>query len=141
VRDPSNSDRIELLLNEAYNERMHLLTFLTMAQPGWFMKIMVLGAQGVLFNGMFLAYMVSPRTCDRLDYLDEEAVRTYTYAIQDIEEGRLSEWSDLEALEIAIRYWQMPEGQRNTRDLLLNVRADEARHSEVNHTLVNLQQA
>src|ERR1700722_20575083 len=42
---------IETLLEEAYNERMHLLTFLKMAEPGWFMKFMILGAQGVFFNG------------------------------------------------------------------------------------------
>ena len=29
---------IETLLEDAYNERMHLLTFLKMAQPGWFSK-------------------------------------------------------------------------------------------------------
>lgn len=33
--------RIETLLEEAYNERMHLLTFLKIAEPGWFMKLMV----------------------------------------------------------------------------------------------------
>ena len=66
---------------------------MTMAEPGWFMKIMVLGAQGVFFNAMFIAYLISPRTCHRfVGYLEEEAVRTYTYAIQDIEEGRLPEW-------------------------------------------------
>ena len=33
---------IETLLEESYNERMHLLTFLKMAEPGWFMRTMVL---------------------------------------------------------------------------------------------------
>ena len=33
--------RIETLLEEAFNERMHLLTFLKMAEPGWFMKVMI----------------------------------------------------------------------------------------------------
>lgn len=46
----SNTARIETLLEEAYNERMHLLTFLKMAEPGWFMKLMILGAQGVFYN-------------------------------------------------------------------------------------------
>ena len=32
---------IETLLEEAYNERMHLLTFLKLAEPGWFMRFMV----------------------------------------------------------------------------------------------------
>lgn len=45
---------MESLLEESYNERMHLLTFLKMAEPGLFMRVMVLGAQGVFFNGFFL---------------------------------------------------------------------------------------
>ena len=121
---------------------MHLLTFLKLAEPGWFMRFMVLGAQGVFFNGFFLSYLMSPRICHRfVGYLEEEAVVTYTRAIQDLEKGQLPEWSNLEAPEIAVQYWQMPEGQRTMKDLLLYIRADEAKHREVNHTLGNLNQA
>lgn len=134
---------IETLLEEAYNERMHLLTFLKMAEPGWFMKLMILGAQGVFFNGMFLSYLVSPRTCHRfVGYLEEEAVLTYTLAIQDIEAGKLPKWSDPKFIvpDLAVNYWKIPEERRTMRDLLLYIRADEAKHREVNHTLGNLQQ-
>lgn len=121
---------------------MHLLTFLKLAEPGLFMKLMVLGAQGVFFNGFFLSYLVSPRTCHRfVGYLEEEAVLTYTRAIEDLEAGKLPKWSDLDAPDIAVSYWKMPEGQQKMRDLLLYVRADEAKHREVNHTLGNLNQA
>ena len=34
----------------------------------------------------------------------------------------------------------MPEGNRSMRDLLYYIRADEAKHREVNHTLGNLRQ-
>ncbi|GAB1194926.1 Alternative oxidase, mitochondrial precursor [Aspergillus pseudonomiae] len=132
---------IETLLEEAYNERMHLLTFLKLAEPGWFMRLMVLGAQGVFFNGFFLSYLMSPRICHRfVGYLEEEAVITYTRAIQDIDNGKLPKWTSLEAPEIAVHYWKMPEGQRTMKDLLMYVRADEAKHREVNHTLGNLNQ-
>ncbi|KAL1306679.1 hypothetical protein AAFC00_005351 [Neodothiora populina] len=132
---------IETLLEESYNERMHLLTFLQMAQPGWFMKIMVLGAQGVFFNAMFVAYLLSPKTCHRfVGYLEEEAVLTYTREIADLDAGRLPQWEKLPAPEIAVNYWKMPEGHRTMRDLLLYIRADESKHREVNHTLGNLQQ-
>jgi hypothetical protein len=134
---------IETLLEEAYNERMHLLTFLKMAEPGWFMKLMILGAQGVFFNSMFLSYLFSPRTCHRfVGYLEEEAVLTYTLAIQDIEAGKLPKWSDPKFIipDLAANYWQIPEGHRTMRDLLLYIRADEAKHREVNHTLGNLKQ-
>ncbi|KAF7712836.1 Alternative oxidase, mitochondrial [Penicillium ucsense] len=133
---------IETLLEEAFNERMHLLTFLKLAEPGWFMRLMVLGAQGVFFNGFFLAYLISPRICHRfVGYLEEEAVLTYTRAIKELESGHLPEWDQLEAPEIAVQYWKMPEDKRTMRDLLLYIRADEAKHREVNHTLSNLNQA
>ena len=113
-----------------------------LAEPGWFMKIMILGAQGVFFNGFFLSYLVSPKICHRfVGYLEEQAVMTYTHAIHDIEQGRLAAWNDLEAPEIAIRYWNMPEGHQTMKDLLYYIRADEAKHREVNHTLGNLDQA
>lgn len=105
------------------------------------MRIMVLGAQGVFFNGFFLAYLVSPRICHRfVGYLEEEAVITYTRAVEELEAGKLPQWNNLDAPEIAIQYWKMPEGQRKMKDLLLYVRADEAKHREVNHTLGNLNQ-
>lgn len=137
----TRSYRIETLLEEAFNERMHLLTFLKLAEPGWFMRLMVLGAQGVFFNGFFISYLISPRICHRfVGYLEEEAVITYTRAIKELEAGKLPVWSNLEAPEIAVHYWQMPEGSRKMRDLLLYIRADEAKHREVNHTLSNLKQ-
>lgn len=49
-------------------------------------------------------------------------------------------WEKMQAPDIAIDYWKMPEGNRTMRDLLLYIRADEAKHREVNHTLGNLDQ-
>ncbi|KAH7115229.1 alternative oxidase-domain-containing protein [Dendryphion nanum] len=132
---------IESLLEESYNERMHLLTFLKMSKPGLFMRLWVLGAQGVWFNALFFAYIISPRTVHRfVGYLEEEAVITYTRQIKDIDAGRLPKWQNLEAPQIAIDYWKMPEGRRSMRDLLLYIRADESKHREVNHTFGNLDQ-
>ena len=132
---------METLLEESYNERMHLLTFLKMAEPGWFMRLMVLGAQGVFFNAFFISYLISPRTCHRfVGYIEEEAVLTYTREIADLDAGKLPMWEKMQAPDIAIQYWKMPEGKRSMRDLLLYIRADESKHREVNHTLGNLDQ-
>lgn len=136
-----DGDRIETLLEEAYNERMHLLTFMKIAEPGLFMKTMIIGAQGVFYNMFFLGYLLFPRACHRfVGYLEEEAVHTYTLAIGDIDAGKLPKWQKLEAPEIAVKYWNMPEDHRTMRDLLMYIRADEAKHREVNHTLGNLEQ-
>ncbi|KAI1470115.1 alternative oxidase [Daldinia caldariorum] len=134
---------IETLLEESYNERMHLLTFIKMCEPGWFMKIMLIGAQGVYFNALFLSYLISPKITHRfVGYLEEEAVHTYTLAIKQIEEGHLPKWSDPNFVvpDIAVKYWHMPEGKRTMKDLILYIRADEACHRGVNHTFGNLNQ-
>jgi hypothetical protein len=134
---------IETLLEESYNERMHLLTFMKMCEPGPLMKFLVLGAQGVFFNAMFVVYLVSPRICHRfVGYLEEEAVHTYTRCIRELDAGCLPKWTDerFRIPDMAVNYWKMPEGKRTMRDLVLYIRADEATHRGVNHTLSNLNQ-
>jgi len=70
---------IHTLLEEAENERMHLLTYLELKQPGLFFRTCVWGAQGIFFNFFFVAYLISPIFCHRLvGYLEEQAVVTYT---------------------------------------------------------------
>ena len=97
-------------------------------QPSLFFRAMVLGAQGVFFNAFFLSYLISPRICHRfVGKLEEEAVKTYTMAIQEVEEGRLPEWSDKPAPRIAIDYWRLPEDAKML-DVLYAVRSDEAGH-------------
>ncbi|KAI5462971.1 alternative oxidase-domain-containing protein [Mariannaea sp. PMI_226] len=134
---------IETLLEESYNERMHLLTFMKMCEPGWFMKMMIIGAQGVFFNGLFIAYLLSPKIVHRfVGYLEEEAVHTYTRCIKEIEDGHLPQWTDkkFQIPDLAISYWNIPEEHRTMKDLILYIRADEAVHRGVNHTLGNLNQ-
>lgn len=129
---------IETLLEEAYNERMHLLTFIKLTKPGWMMRLMLLGAQGVFFNAFFVAYLIMPRICHRfVGYLEEEAVITYSRCIDDMEAGMLPEFSQKPAPDIALQYWHMPEGS-TVKDLIYYVRADESKHREVNHTFGNL---
>ena len=97
-------------------------------QPSLFFRAMVLGAQGVFFNAFFLSYLMSPRICHRfVGKLEEEAVYTYSMAIQEVEEGRLPEWSDKPAPRIAIDYWRLPEDAKML-DVLYAVRSDEAGH-------------
>jgi len=66
-------------------------------------------------------------------------VKTYTHAIADLDAGKLPEWSDMPAPDIAVNYWRLGEGA-TMRDLLLAVRADEACHAHVNHTFSKLKE-
>lgn len=127
---------INTLLQEAENERMHLLTFMGMQKPSPMFRAMLLATQGVFWNIFFVGYVFSPRFCHSLvGYLEEEAVKTYTHALEDVDAGRV--WKDQPAPEVASSYWRLAKGA-TMRDLLLAVRADEASHSHVNHTLSEL---
>uniref|UniRef100_A0A7S3LU37 Alternative oxidase n=2 Tax=Palpitomonas bilix TaxID=652834 RepID=A0A7S3LU37_9EUKA len=124
---------IHTLLEEAENERMHLLTFLEYRQPSAMFRATVLLGQGVMFNSFLLAYMISPQFCHRfVGYLEEEAVKTYTRAVNDIDAGKLPSWEKMPVPAIGRKYWQLAEDS-TMRDLLLAIRADEAHHREVNH--------
>ena len=121
-------------------QRMHLLTFLEMKQPGLLARATVLAAQGIVFNTYFLCYLLSPGTCHRfVGYLEEEAVKTYTGCIKHIDanDGDLGAWASEKAPPIAVKYWRLAEGA-TIRDLMLAVRADEAIHRDVNHTLADV---
>ncbi|KAF9013460.1 alternative oxidase [Cyathus striatus] len=133
-----DSGWIHTCLEEAENERMHLMTFMTMRKPSIWFRALVLGAQGVFYNLFFLSYIISPKTCHRfVGYLEEEAVITYTRAISDLESGLIPEWENLPAPSIAIDYWRLSEDAK-LLDVLYAVRSDETTHRFVNHSLANL---
>jgi len=91
-----------------------------------------------MFNLYFLMYLVAPSSCHRfVGYLEEEAVKTYTHCLHDLDAGKLKEWAVTPAPEIAINYWQLKENAM-VRDVILAVRADEANHRDVNHTFSSL---
>jgi ubiquinol oxidase len=133
-----DSGWIHTLLEEAENERMHLMTFMTIKDPSIFFRALILGAQGVFYNIFFISYLFSPSTCHRfVGHLEEEAVLTYTRVIRELEEGRLPEWENLAAPDIAKEYWHLAPDAKMI-DVLYAVRSDESTHRFVNHSLANL---
>lgn len=132
---------IETLLDEAYNERMHLLTFMKIGRPSWFTKVFVFAGQGVFCNLFFLMYLLLPRACHRfVGYLEEEAVSTYTHLIEELEAKRLPKFDGITVPEVAQLYWPELNEKSTFLDLIQRIRADESKHREVNHTLANLDQ-
>ncbi|CAN6269150.1 unnamed protein product [Urochloa humidicola] len=121
---------IRALLEEAENERMHLMTFLEVTQPRWWERALVLAAQGVFFNAYFVGYLVSPKFAHRVvGYLEEEAVHSYSEYLKDLEAGIIE---NTPAPAIAIDYWRLPADAK-LKDVVTVVRADEAHHRDVNH--------
>lgn len=126
--------KIRILLDEAENERMHLMTFVHIAQPSRLERWLILLAQGGFFNFYFLLYMISRKTAHRLvGYLEEEAVHSYTEFLAGVDNGT---YADVPAPRIAIDYWKLSPDAR-LHDVIIAVRADEARHREVNHQLAD----
>jgi len=129
---------IHTLLEEAENERMHLMTFLQLKKPGPIFRFAVIGTQYIFTAGFFTAYLVSPKFCHRfVGYLEEEAVITYTHILEELDAGRLPMWKHLPAPEVAVAYWQLPPNH-TMKDVILAIRADEAHHRDVNHSLASM---
>lgn len=121
---------IKTLMDEAENERMHLMTFIEIARPNWLERALVLVAQAGFFTFFLLLYLVSARTAHRLvGYFEEQAVVSYTQYLAEIDAGRVE---NVPAPKIARDYWRLPADAR-LREVVLAVRADEARHRDVNH--------
>lgn len=121
---------IRALMEEAENERMHLMTFIEIARPNWLERALVLVAQAGFFTFFLLLYLLSSRTAHRLvGYFEEQAVVSYSQYLQEIDAGRVE---NVPAPRIALDYWQLPADAR-LREVVLAVRADEAGHRDVNH--------
>lgn len=125
---------IKTLMDEAENERMHLMTFIEVCKPTAFERFVVVAVQWVFYLFFFGLYLVSPKTAHRVvGYFEEEAVISYTHYLAEIDEGRSA---NIAAPELAKRYWGLPDNA-TLRDVVLVVRADEAHHRDVNHGFAN----
>ncbi len=125
---------IRTLMDEAENERMHLMTFIEVAQPTLFERFVILAVQWVFYLAFFALYLISARTAHRVvGYFEEEAVLSYTLYLAEIDEGRSA---NVPAPAIARRYWGLPD-TATLRDVVLVVRADEAHHRDVNHAFAD----
>lgn len=133
---------IYTLLEEAENERMHLLTCMKMFEAGFVTRSLVVGAQLAMTPFLFFVYMISPPAMNRfVGYLEETAVQTYANIVYHTEKPGTklnTAWIDLDAPEISISYWKMPKGEQKWVDALKRMLADEANHRDVNHTLATL---
>jgi ubiquinol oxidase len=125
---------IRELLDEAENERMHLMTFIEIAQPSRLERAIIMIGQAVFYNFYFWLYLFAPRTAHRVvGYLEEEAVVSYTQYLAAIDAGTIE---NVPAPPIALEYWTLPEGAR-LRDVVLVIRADEAGHRDRNHQMAD----
>jgi ubiquinol oxidase len=77
---------IRILMEEAENERMHLMTFIEVAQPSAFERFLIIVVQWVFYIGFLALYLVSPATAHRVvGYFEEEAVISYSQYLAQID--------------------------------------------------------
>ncbi len=121
---------IHTLLDEAENERMHLMTFIHIAQPNLLERFIIIIAQVLFFTFYLILYLCSPYTAHRVvGYLEEEAIVSYSQYLKEVEEGRMPNTA---IPPIAHSYWKLGKDAR-LADLIEKVRQDECRHRDVNH--------
>lgn len=133
---------LHLFLEEANNERMHLLSFIKMKDPGFLFRGAVIVSQFGFGSAFLASYVASPKFCHRfVGYVEEEACSTYTKIIDAIEKApegtELADWRTELAPKIARGYWELGENG-TVLDLMYAVRADEAEHRDVNHATSEL---
>ena len=125
---------IKELLDEADNERMHLMTFIEIAQPNLLERLIILIAQAKFIAFYSIIYLFFPKTAHRIiGYFEEEAVRSYTEFLAEIDNGKIE---NVPAPQIAIDYWKLDKNA-TLRDVVIVVREDEAGHRDRNHEMAN----
>ena len=126
---------IKTLLDEAENERMHLMTFINIAQPTLFERFLIMFAQFIFIVFYLIVYIISPRTAHRIvGYFEEEAVISYTQYLEEVESGKIE---NVKAPKIAVDYWNLPLNSK-LKDVIKVVRDDEAGHRDLNHSYANI---
>ena len=126
---------IKILLDEAANERMHLMTFIEIAKPTLLERLIIMIAQFIFIILYMIIFIISQRTAHRIvGYFEEEAVISYTEYLNELENGKIQ---DQAAPEIAINYWNLPL-HSTLKDVVKVIRDDEAGHRDVNHSFASI---
>ena len=121
---------IRELLDEAENERMHLMFFIEIAKPNLLERLLVIFAQSIFWIFYFLLYVFFPRTAHRMIYyFEDEAVKSYTEYLNLVNKGEIENKA---APLIAIEYYNLKKDARLS-DLIIKVREDEMKHSKKNY--------
>jgi ubiquinol oxidase len=125
---------IRELLDEAENERMHLMIFLDVAKPSWIERALVLIGQGVFILVYTLIYLLSSKIAHRVvGYFEEEACKSYTEYLGKIDDGEVE---NVAAPQIAIDYYQL-SADATLYDVILRIRMDESKHRDKNHSFAD----
>lgn len=121
---------IKALLDEAENERIHLLVYSEIAKPTMFERALIMVVQFFFCIIYGFLYLVSPRTAHRVvGYFEEEAIHSYEHYLDLVHEGK---HENIPATALSKSYWRLHDDARLT-DIIEATIADEMLHRDVNH--------
>jgi ubiquinol oxidase len=125
---------IKTLLDEAENERIHLLVYNQIVKPTTFERFLIIAVQFGFSIFYFFLYTVSSKTAHRVvGYFEEEAINSYHHYLALIEEGKIK---NIPAPDLAKTYWNLGEGALLS-DVVKATIKDEMIHRDVNHQFSN----
>ena len=131
---PDERGWIKTLLDEAENERMHLMIFIEIAKPNIFERLLIAIAQLIFWHFYLVLYIFFPGTAHRMiGYFEDQAVISYTQYLDEIKSGKVD---NIPAPQIAIDYYKL-KASAKLSDVVKKVRADEQGHAKVNHGMAD----
>ena len=131
---PDDRGWIKKLLDEAENERMHLMIFIEIAKPNMLERWMIIMAQFLFWHFYFILYVFFPKVAHRMvAYFEEQAVISYTAYLKAINAGTIE---NIDAPQIAKKYYKLKRNAK-LKDVVIAVRKDEQGHSKENHKMAN----
>jgi ubiquinol oxidase len=129
---------VRAFMDEADNQRFHLMAFVAIVQPSPSERLLIAIAQSLFYNANFLLYLVSARTAHRLaGYLAERSIAGYSELLTRIEAGEQTDWP---APLAARDYWNLPSGA-TLSDMIKAMREDEAIHRDIHHAFADARTA
>jgi ubiquinol oxidase len=121
---------IKALLDEAENERIHLIVYSEIAKPTIFERALIMIVQFFFCIIYGLLYLFSPRTAHRVvGYFEEEAVHSYERYLELVHQGV---HENIRASMFAKIYWGLGE-EAHLTDIIEATIKDEMLHRDVNH--------
>lgn len=124
-----NGTKIHELLEEAENERKHLMFFMEVVEPSALERILIVAVQFIFWHYYLLMYLMFPRMAHLMTaHFEEEAVMSYTVYLAMIQNKQIQ---NPPAPQIAIDYYDLPQ-DATLYDMIMKVREDEKHHAEVN---------
>lgn len=129
---------IKILLDEAENERVHLLVYSQIAKPTFFERVLIALVQFFFYHFYFLLYLLSAKTAHRVvGYFEEQAIHSYEKYLTLIKEGV---HENVPAPELARSYWNLAHDARLIEVVEATIQ-DEILHRDVNHRFAENKQA